>query len=105
MSELRAILFDVDDTLFSTTEFARRARLNAERPQAAPVLPRLHDVPPESRRRTTRTARQRTGFSFFISSLPAFIPSTSPWTVLVRKCMPPAMRASWMVFSMSWVDS
>lgn len=29
MSELRAILFDVDDTLFSTTEFARRARRNA----------------------------------------------------------------------------
>lgn len=28
---LRAILFDIDDTLFPTTEFARRARLNAVR--------------------------------------------------------------------------
>ena len=26
---LRAILFDIDDTLYSTTEFARRARRNA----------------------------------------------------------------------------
>ena len=31
MSPLRAILFDVDDTLCATTEFARRARLNAVR--------------------------------------------------------------------------
>lgn len=31
MSELKAVLFDIDDTLFSTTEFARRARLNAVR--------------------------------------------------------------------------
>jgi putative hydrolase of the HAD superfamily len=29
MSGLRAILFDIDDTLFSTSEFARRARANA----------------------------------------------------------------------------
>ena len=29
MSALRAILFDIDDTLFSTTEFARHARRNA----------------------------------------------------------------------------
>lgn len=31
MARLKAILFDVDDTLFSTTEFARRARTNAVR--------------------------------------------------------------------------
>lgn len=31
MSQLKAILFDVDDTLFSTTAFARRARRNAVR--------------------------------------------------------------------------
>jgi putative hydrolase of the HAD superfamily len=31
MSSLKAVLFDVDDTLFSTTEFARRARRNAVR--------------------------------------------------------------------------
>ena len=31
MSWLRAVLFDIDDTLFSTTEFARRARANAVR--------------------------------------------------------------------------
>lgn len=31
MGNLKAILFDIDDTLFSTTEFARRARLNAVR--------------------------------------------------------------------------
>ncbi len=30
-SDLKAILFDVDDTLFSTTRFARRARVNAVR--------------------------------------------------------------------------
>jgi putative hydrolase of the HAD superfamily len=29
MTALRAILFDIDDTLYSTTEFARRARRNA----------------------------------------------------------------------------
>ena len=29
MSSLRAVLFDLDDTLFSTTDFARRARSNA----------------------------------------------------------------------------
>jgi len=29
MSELNAILFDIDDTLFSTSEFARAARLNS----------------------------------------------------------------------------
>ena len=43
MSELRAILFDVDDTLFSTTEFARRARLNAVRAMIAAGL----DAPEE----------------------------------------------------------
>lgn len=31
MTQLKAILFDIDDTLFSTTEFARRARTNAVR--------------------------------------------------------------------------
>jgi putative hydrolase of the HAD superfamily len=31
MPQLKAILFDVDDTLFSTTEFARKARGNAVR--------------------------------------------------------------------------
>lgn len=31
VSHLKAILFDIDDTLFSTTEFARRARTNAVR--------------------------------------------------------------------------
>jgi putative hydrolase of the HAD superfamily len=31
MSDLRAVLFDVDDTLCATTEFARRARHNAVR--------------------------------------------------------------------------
>ena len=31
MSKLRAILFDIDDTLFSTTGFARKARRNAVR--------------------------------------------------------------------------
>ena len=31
MNWLRAVLFDIDDTLFSTTEFARRARGNAVR--------------------------------------------------------------------------
>ncbi|MEM7306518.1 MAG: TIGR02253 family HAD-type hydrolase [Planctomycetota bacterium] len=29
MGKLRAVLFDLDDTLFSTTDFARRARANA----------------------------------------------------------------------------
>jgi len=31
MSPIRAVLFDVDDTLYSTTDFARRARRNAVR--------------------------------------------------------------------------
>ena len=31
MIDLRAVLFDIDDTLCATTEFARRARLNAVR--------------------------------------------------------------------------
>lgn len=31
MQRLKAILFDIDDTLFSTTEFARKARRNAVR--------------------------------------------------------------------------
>ena len=31
MSRIRAVLFDLDDTLFSTTDFARRARSNAIR--------------------------------------------------------------------------
>lgn len=38
MSELKAVLFDIDDTLFSTTEFARRARLNAVRAMVAAGL-------------------------------------------------------------------
>jgi len=38
---LRAVLFDVDDTLFSTTEFARAARANAVRAMIAAGL----DVP------------------------------------------------------------
>lgn len=31
MPDLRAVLFDIDDTLFATTDFARRARRNAVR--------------------------------------------------------------------------
>ncbi|MFT5289748.1 MAG: putative hydrolase of the HAD superfamily [Planctomycetota bacterium] len=31
MTQLRAVLFDLDDTLFSTTAFAKKARLNAVR--------------------------------------------------------------------------
>ena len=31
MSQLRAVLFDIDDTLFGTTDFAGRARKNAVR--------------------------------------------------------------------------
>ena len=38
MSSLRAVLFDLDDTLFSTTEFARRARRNAVRAMIAAGL-------------------------------------------------------------------
>jgi putative hydrolase of the HAD superfamily len=40
---LAAILFDIDDTLFSTTEFARKARTNAVRAMRAAGL----DVPEE----------------------------------------------------------
>lgn len=43
MSRLQAILFDIDDTLFSTTEFARRARHNAVRAMIQAGL----DVPEE----------------------------------------------------------
>jgi putative hydrolase of the HAD superfamily len=35
MSRLKAVLFDVDDTLFSTTDFARHARANAVRAMIA----------------------------------------------------------------------
>ena len=38
MARLRTILFDVDDTLFSTTEFALRARTNAVRAMVAAGL-------------------------------------------------------------------
>jgi putative hydrolase of the HAD superfamily len=38
MTALRAILFDIDDTLFSTSEFARRARANAVRAMVAAGL-------------------------------------------------------------------
>lgn len=31
MGSIKAVLFDIDDTLFSTTQFARKARLNAVR--------------------------------------------------------------------------
>ncbi|MBL8861454.1 MAG: TIGR02253 family HAD-type hydrolase [Planctomycetes bacterium] len=43
MRTLRAILFDIDDTLFSTTEFARKARRNAVRAMIQAGL----DVPEE----------------------------------------------------------
>lgn len=43
MPRLQAILFDIDDTLFSTTEFARRARHNAVRAMIQAGL----DVPEE----------------------------------------------------------
>lgn len=43
MRTLSAILFDIDDTLFSTTEFARRARTNAVRAMIRAGL----DVPEE----------------------------------------------------------
>ena len=43
MRKLSAILFDIDDTLFSTTEFARRARANAVRAMIQAGL----DVPEE----------------------------------------------------------
>ena len=43
MTQLRAVLFDLDDTLFSTTEFARKARLNAVRGMIAAGL----DLPEE----------------------------------------------------------
>ncbi len=38
MQQLRAVLFDIDDTLFSTTDFARRARSNAVRAMIAAGL-------------------------------------------------------------------
>ena len=38
MTDLRAVLFDIDDTLCATTEFARRARLNAVRAMLAAGL-------------------------------------------------------------------
>lgn len=43
MARLQAILFDIDDTLFSTTEFARKARRNAVRAMIQAGL----DVPEE----------------------------------------------------------
>jgi putative hydrolase of the HAD superfamily len=43
MSALKAVLFDLDDTLFSTTAFARRARTNAVRAMVEAGL----DVPEE----------------------------------------------------------
>jgi putative hydrolase of the HAD superfamily len=43
MPSLRAVLFDIDDTLFSTTDFARRARGNAVRAMVAAGL----DLPEE----------------------------------------------------------
>ena len=43
MGELRAVLFDVDDTLFSTTRFARKARTNAVRAMVGAGL----DLPEE----------------------------------------------------------
>ncbi len=43
MHRLKAILFDIDDTLFSTTEFARKARRNAVRAMIQAGL----DVPEE----------------------------------------------------------
>ena len=43
MRALKAILFDIDDTLFSTTEFARKARRNAVRAMIQAGL----DVPEE----------------------------------------------------------
>jgi len=43
VSTLKACLFDIDDTLFSTTEFARRARSNAVRAMIAAGL----DLPEE----------------------------------------------------------
>jgi putative hydrolase of the HAD superfamily len=38
MAALRALLFDIDDTLYSTSEFARRARTNAVRAMVAAGL-------------------------------------------------------------------
>lgn len=44
MKKLSAILFDIDDTLYSTTEFARRARTNAVKAMRAAGL----DLPEET---------------------------------------------------------
>ncbi|MBK7878083.1 MAG: TIGR02253 family HAD-type hydrolase [Planctomycetes bacterium] len=44
MSRLKAILFDIDDTLFSTTEFARKARTNAVRAMITAGLDLSEDV-------------------------------------------------------------
>ena len=43
MNRLKAVLFDIDDTLFSTSDFARRARANAVRAMVAAGL----DAPEE----------------------------------------------------------
>jgi putative hydrolase of the HAD superfamily len=43
MTKLKAILFDIDDTLFSTTQFARKARWNAVKAMVAAGL----DLPEE----------------------------------------------------------
>jgi putative hydrolase of the HAD superfamily len=44
MARLQAVLFDIDDTLFSTTEFARRARRNAVRAMIAAGLDLSEDA-------------------------------------------------------------
>lgn len=44
MATLRAVLFDVDDTLFSTTRFSRAARLNAVRAMVAAGLDLPEDL-------------------------------------------------------------
>lgn len=44
MADLRAVLFDIDDTLFSTTQFARIARWNAVKAMVAAGL----DLPAEA---------------------------------------------------------
>lgn len=47
MTRLKAVLFDIDDTLFSTTQFARKARWNAVKAMVAAGL----DLPEEEVRR------------------------------------------------------
>ncbi len=46
------------------------------------------------------------GWKWFLTiHLLTFMPNTAPWTVEVRKCMPPAIRASWSSFTRSSVES